>query len=187
MHRNFIALDTETTGLTANAYVIELAALWFVNGKVQDVFDSRFDPIGIDWDAPTVKQAEAVHKIPKEDLVCCPTFESHVEPLLEFLGRAPVLVMHNAKFDYRMLTQEFARAGFSTFRREYSELVCTLMLDRLLSPAPHKLADSCNRWGVQLVNAHSAYDDAKACGELLLAMHKSGRVHYLKDSGAYVK
>lgn len=174
-HDNFISFDTETTGFDDQAHIIELAACWWVDGELKDVFDSRFDPHPIDWESEAVKQAEAVHHITRDQLDGCPTFAQEFVHLQEFLLRAPLLVAHNAQFDSRMLHQEVGRLGKTL---EFNgKVVCTLALDRRLTPRPpHKLADSCRRWGVELKDSHSAFGDAKACGYLLLAMQRSGRL-----------
>jgi DNA polymerase III epsilon subunit-like protein len=173
MYDSFISFDTETTGLNEDARIIELAAIWWVDGQIKDVFDSRFDPSPIDWEDEQVKQAQAINQIAKEELIGCPTFESHVDLLEGFLQLAPVLVAHNAEFDLRMVRQEMDRVGYC-FQPE--RIVCTMRLDQRISPRPHRLASSCARWGVDLKNAHSAFGDAKACGELLLKIQNSGRL-----------
>lgn len=172
-HQNFVTLDTETTGFDGSARIIELGMVWFHDGRVRDVLDVRFYPEGLDWESSAVKQAEATHHITRAELEGCPSFASHVEVVEQMMKRAPFIVAHNAEFDLRMVQQEFNRLGRPL---QPIRAICTLKLDRQLSPGKHKLADSCRRWGVDLKDAHSALGDAKACGELLLAMWKSGRL-----------
>jgi len=172
-HKNFLAFDTETSGFSSNDHVLELAALHFVDGQVVETFYERFLPIGIDWDAESTKQAQAVNHITQEQLDGYPPFGHHVDQLLALLDKSDILVGHNAQFDARMLKQEFARVG-----RVWAPkiLLCTYEFEKRLSPHPRKLADACPRWGVKLSNAHSAFFDAQATGELVLAMQRSGRI-----------
>ena len=173
MYERFISIDTETTGFSSAARIIELAVILWVDGKIERVFDGLFDPSPIDWDAEDVKQAQSVNLIDREQLIGGATFESHANMLDGFFQQSPVVVAHNAEFDCRMVRQEMERIG-REFRPE--RICCTMRLDQRISPRPHRLDSCCARWGVELKNAHTAFADAKACGELLLAIQRSGRM-----------
>ena len=171
--KDFLSFDVETSGFHSTDHVLELAVIHWVDGQVAETFCQRFLPVGIDWEAESTKQAQAINHITKEQLEGYPSFGHHAGQLLTLLGRSNVLVGHNAQFDARMLKQEFDRVD-----RPWTPpvLLCTYEFEKRLSPHPRKLTDACPRWGVELNNAHSAFFDAKATGELLLAMLKSGRI-----------
>lgn len=159
----FWAFDTETTGLSREDRVIELALVEFKGGAPtgQRVV-RRFSPEGR-WS----KAAEAVHGITLRELRREPLWRDKAAGLASWL-KGRVLVAHNAAFDRRMLEAELERAGGKLPPVEW---VCTRDASKAVHPkASHKLADMCALKGVPLSNHHRADCDAEACGRLLVAL-----------------
>lgn len=89
-------LDTETTGLDADAEVVEIAVL---DRHGATLFESLVKPM-----IPVPDEAIAIHNITNEDLAQAPPW-SNVAAVVQSLVGGRVLVAHNAEFDERMLRQ----------------------------------------------------------------------------------
>jgi len=164
----YVAFDTETNGLDAEAGIISIAlAAFSVEGKCIGIWKSF------------VKQSSVgrtdIHGITLEMLESAPTFG---EIYREFLDRTygRIVIAHNAEFDNRMIAQEIARIGAPL---PSWKLGCTLKLSRRLLRSPsYKLLNCRQAVGLGGYNAHDAADDAVACGELFHELFKkwgSGR------------
>ena len=86
--------------------------------------------------------------------------------LVYFLRSEPI-VGHNVLFDYEL----FYRAAGRIECGVCNTLIDTLTIARDRHKYPHKLPDMCKKYNVPQEAWHSAYFDALACGNLLLAMH----------------
>lgn len=75
-----------------------------------------------------------------------------------------IIVAHNAKFDYRILTLEFGRLGFE-FERE---TLCTVELSKTLIPdqASYSLGKLARALGIPVSDRHRAAGDAQATVKL---------------------
>jgi DNA polymerase-3 subunit epsilon len=165
--RRIAVIDVETTGLSpARDRVLEIA-----------VISAELDPTGTpvnrhvwqslirpDGDEPV--RAGAVHGISAVDLADAPSFAQVAGGLLDLLGgRVPVA--HNLPFDGAFLRAEFARCGIDV-PDPMTYGVCTLQLARAVLPrGPYGLAACCARFGIPLVDAHTAAADAMATVDLL--------------------
>ena len=172
----FVCFDTETTGLGANARIIDLALVFFEKGIVKDVWASRFYPDDVDWADPKVKEALAVNKLSVGELVDAPQIEEVIDCIVDHMWGYDVWVAHNAPFDIRMINQELDRLRKPALPFLSRKLIDTWMLDRKCFPeAPHhRLGDACEHTGVELIDAHASETDAQACGEVLMSMIRSG-------------
>ena len=93
-------------------------------------------------------------------------------------GTPPVLCGYNAvRFDAPLLNTELARIG-NPARIDPDRVVDPFFftLWHLRSLRSRKLGLVCERFGVKLVDAHSAAADAVATGEVLLAMVREGLI-----------
>jgi len=95
-----IIFDTETTGLDAREdRVIEIGGVELVNRfPTGRTFQAYINPQGRD----VHPDAQAVHGISNEDLVCKPTFPEIAPDWLAFTEDAR-LIAHNANFDMGFL------------------------------------------------------------------------------------
>ena len=94
--RNFVILDTETTGLNGLDQIVEIAVV-DANGKL----------LLRQFVNPTVQiseGAEAVHSISKAMVKEAPAFKQIIEPLLALIA-GKIVVTYNATFDIRMIKQ----------------------------------------------------------------------------------
>lgn len=156
----YVAVDLEMTGLDpVNDKILEIGACRFENGKITDVYQSLVDPetdidqvvvdiTGITYDM--VRDAKKINEVLVE--------------FYEFLGN-DVIAAHNISIDYAFLKQKSAenKIKFS------AKGVDTLAIARKLLPKEEKktLENLCKIYGIRRENAHRAFDDAKATGELL--------------------
>jgi len=95
-YESALILDTETTGLSEDDQIIEIAAVdWYGT----PVIDYRIKPsVAIDPDA------HAVHGISLEDLKDCPSWPEVESEIKALLFGQPVIIF-NADFDMRMIVQ----------------------------------------------------------------------------------
>jgi DNA polymerase III epsilon subunit-like protein len=173
----FVVIDTETTGFANNARVLELGMVFCEEGQIVDSFGQRFRPTGVDWDHPSVQQALSVNGINPNDLIGQPDFSEVADHINMLFSRYDIWVGHHLQFDLRMIGNEYLRLGQQIRHNVTAMKVCTMEHDRLVHKheRSHKLADSAERYGVKLSNAHTAIGDATATAELFLAMYDEGK------------
>jgi DNA polymerase-3 subunit epsilon len=156
----FVVVDLETTGGSA-VYdrVMEVAAIRFENGVVQDRFERLVEP-GVPI-PPFVTRITGINAALVRGK---PSFDSLL-PELRRLFNGAVVVAHNASFDCNFLATAFRRAGLAWD----GERVCTLRLARRLIPGLHsyKLDSLCAFLGYSFVQSHRAGPDAEATLSLL--------------------
>lgn len=120
MGKRWVLADVETTGLTANDKVVEVA--WME-------IDDYFEVIGkghslIDPGCPIPAATSAVHGITNRDVVGCPDLDTYMATTDLNCGDM-VFVAHNAKFDFQFLGR---------FLPEGTPQLCTVKLARKLWP-----------------------------------------------------
>ena len=160
MISQYIALDTETTGLNpARDRVLEIGAARICDGKVCETFDSLIDT-GVEIPERIVEltgitdEMQLTGKKPQQAFA----------EFLEFCGDLPILG-HNISFDFGFLKQSAVNLGLS-FEKEG---VDTLKLARQFLPElpSRRLPDLCMHYGIDPGHSHRALDDALAAHELL--------------------
>lgn len=156
----YVVIDLETTGFGPQDRVIEIGlVLLDGNAEIEGTWESLVQP---NRDIPNT----FVHGISAADVVGAPTFReigAHLQSLLE--GRT--LVAHNAPFEIRFLTAEFARLGVD-FSNVASCVIDTQRLGRqLLHNSPRSLVDCIAAAGIHNDRPHAALSDAFATAELL--------------------
>src|ERR1700730_12187661 len=105
-HTPFVVVDLETTGGSARYdRVMEVAAIRFENGVVQELIDRLVEP-GV----PIPPFVTRITGINAALVRVKPSFESLL-PDLRRLFDGAVVVAHNASFDCNFLTNSFLRAG----------------------------------------------------------------------------
>ncbi len=146
-------IDVETTGLFSADRVVEIAVVT-VNrdGAIVDEFECLTNPLrdpGPTW----------LHGLTPSVLRDAPLFEEialHVAALLD----GAVVAAHNLPFDRRLLGYEFGRAGIDI---DWGD-----GLDTLPAVGGCKLGTACADYGIHLLGAHCALNDARATANLLL-------------------
>jgi DNA polymerase-3 subunit epsilon len=156
-------MDVETTGLTGHDRVVTLAVLLL--------------------DVPEMKEGEAtvtlsfaiIHRIYNPGQDCNPVashihghsdwklrhqpfFIEEAEEVSAFLGRADLVVCHNANFDMRFMDREFAKAGMPPIT---AECFCTMEGYRGRYPGSASLNNVIRQLGLKRESGkHGALEDA---------------------------
>jgi DNA polymerase III epsilon subunit-like protein len=149
-----VYLDLETTGLTPEDRIAELAALR-VDGNREEWLESLVSPEG----RGIHPRAAAVNGLGAVDFERAPLFADLAPKLLALLEGAP-LVAYNAPFDVRFLQAAFARAGV-TWRP--TEVVDVLAMARHVWPTleDHRLETVARALGCP-APSHRARADVEA-------------------------
>jgi DNA polymerase-3 subunit epsilon/CBS domain-containing protein len=161
-----VALDTETTGLDARtARLVQIAALPLAAGRMrpEDRFERLVNP-GVPIPAATV----AVHGITDATVADAPAFGDIAATLEAYIGRA-IVIGYAVAYDLTVLEREYRLAGrpVPAFRA-----LDVRTLARLASPslADYGLEALCAWLGIEIRRRHTALGDARAAGEVFLAL-----------------
>lgn len=157
MGRNgFAVVDLETTGLSNQDRIVEIGVVLLrPDFSVERTWETLIQP---ERDIPN----SYIHKITATDVVDAPLF-CDVAPYLGSLLNGRTLVAHNASFEHRFLTNEFARAGAEDGLCEWLD---TMRLTKQYMGVG-KLSEALEIAQIRNRFAHSALADAEATAELL--------------------
>ena len=164
----FAVVDLETTGIyPTRDRIVEVAIVHkSIDGSVTETFCTLVDPrrdIG----------ATRIHGLTATSVLGAPTFAEAAPAVWErLIGR--VFVAHNARFDLSFLDAELARCGMNL---PPPPVMCTMQLSSsYLAGLPARtLSACCDAAGIDLVDHHSALDDALAAAQLLDRYRSSHR------------
>ena len=173
MALEFATIDFETTGLSAKLdRVIEVGIVrTTADGRILQEYSSLVNP------SRDVGRTD-IHGITAGMLRDAPTFAQIAGDVALMLNGA-VMVAHNASFDARFLDAELERMSCA---REDIDALCTLELMFAGFPAgPRRLVDCCVEYGVSVLEAHSALDDARMASQLLHFLLRKVDVHVFPD------
>jgi DNA polymerase-3 subunit epsilon len=95
---DFVVLDTETTGLEADAEIVQIAMINKTGEVLLDTYVKPTEPIN------ELSGAFRVNGIKKRDVENAPTFAELVPKITE-LYRGKVLIIYNADYDTRLIVQ----------------------------------------------------------------------------------
>lgn len=125
----FVVIDTETTGLNAEARIIELAAAWVDvrKGEVTEVRSTLVDP-----GMRIPPAASAINGIYDRDVRGKPSIDRALTRFLAYLEDGPV-VAHNARYDVARLRFEANRTIARLPHR--LPVYCSLKMARAALPA----------------------------------------------------
>ena len=159
MLKNYVAVDLETTGLSAKEdKIIEIGAIKIIDGREAEVFESFVNPARL-----ISYKITQVTGINDEMVKDAPYIEELIEELLEFIGDLPLLG-HNLMFDYSFVKRaavnsrlDFEKQGIDTLKlaRKYLTELESKRLDYL-----------CKYFGIEDENHHRALNDARAAYRL---------------------
>lgn len=164
--KNFVILDTETTGLdTSIAEIVEIAIINHAGETLLDTLVKPEKPI----------PAGVIHGITDEMVAHAPTFPALFPRIVELLHGANV-VAYNANYDIGLIES-------LAYRHKLGDLCCNSVwclmrryADYRKTPGRygdykwHKLEEACAQQCVVLGNAHRALGDAQAAYALLKAL-----------------
>lgn len=167
-----IVLDTETTGVSRAARLVEIGAVYARDGVVVDTFQTLVHP-----EMKIPREVIHVHGITDAMVAHAPTAREALVALLQWSADAPWLA-HNAAFDRRILTQELARTQLPSPKRA---MHCTLRLARRAFPEmpDHRLGTLSSRLQLPHTPSHRAVAD---CHTTLALFHACVRRHGLSAS-----
>lgn len=169
-----IVFDTETTGLTDNDDVVQLAVV--AMRKREELFSKAVylkNQVPIDGtEAQKVNGItdELLRKSGLDPVDVLSDFLALIEKTISEEGMA-LLVAHNLSFDYRMIVNMMRKYGIADDLPERAMGCCTkefvksLQLPKSILPGNH-LRNCIRVFQLDAKNSHDALDDAKACWEL---------------------
>lgn len=161
MSRVYVALDLETTGLSAERdSIIELGAVRFRDGEVLDTFSQIVNP-----GRAIPRAIQQMTGISQAEADRAPSLASVASRFRSFVGDAP-LIGHNIRFD-----AEFLQSN-NLYR--YNPLIDTWEMAVILLPGlpSYKLGRVAEVFGLSIVNAHRAFDDAEASFRIFEALRQ---------------
>lgn len=164
--RNFVVLDTETTGLDTSIAEIVNIAILDANGMV--LLDTLVRP-----EKPI--PPGMIHGITDEMVRDAPTFPEIFPRIMELLKGANV-VAYNANYDIGLIESLAYRHKLGDLR--CNSVWCLMKRYAAYRKTPgrygnykwHKLSEACAQQRVVLGNAHRALGDAQATYALLKAL-----------------
>ena len=161
----YVAFDVETTGLDASCdRIIEVGAVWFVDGCPTKTFSSLVNP-----ERNVPESATAINHITNAMVASAPSEQEVFNDLIEFLGKAingeVIMCAHNARFDFKFLCKTLSRLGYNA---EF-KYIDTLNLSRtyIKGVANYKQSTLERYFGLTNENVHRAVFDAENCGKIL--------------------
>lgn len=143
-----ISIDLETTGFGKTDRIIEIGAIVLDTDTLQIIgqLETLINPM-----RNVPEESTKIHGLHASDLSLAPTFEEIADDLLKFLGSHKIIA-HNADFDLKFLSQEFARVGKPI---NFDNVTCTYKI------TGQRLNVACEQISFEFAH-HSALEDAKA-------------------------
>lgn len=162
IYDELIVFDIETTGFNAEAErIIEIGAVKVKGLEIEQTFQTYADP-----DRHIPERITALTKITDEKVKGAPSQEEALKKFIEFCGKAPVLIAHNASFDCSFIEAGCRRYGIDfKFTR-----LDTVVMSRSLLPDlhSHKLDRVAKELKLGEFDHHTADDDAKMLARIFL-------------------
>jgi len=160
----FVAIDLETTGLDPRRdAIVEIAAVPFLDGRSGPAFTTHVNP-----GRPIPPDSVRVHGITDSMVAGFPMI-GDVLPRLDAVCGGHVLVGYGVGFDLAVLGRARRAHGYS---RMANAVLDTKGLAAALHPewAGLDLSDLATRLGIGILGRHTSEGDARAAGEILLAL-----------------
>ncbi|HUR88197.1 MAG TPA: DNA polymerase III subunit epsilon [Ramlibacter sp.] len=178
-----IVLDTETTGLSAEAgdRIIEIGCVELVARKLTGNNKHFY----VNPERESHEDALKVHGISNEFLRDKPKFSQLASELVEYWAGAEIII-HNAAFDVAFLDKELELAGLKRFGTYVSLVTDTLAMAKEMWPGKRNSLDAlCDRLGVDNSSRtlHGALLDAELLADVYINMTR-GQDALLIDVGA---
>lgn len=178
-----IFLDTETTGLSAEAgdRIIEIGCLEMVNRRMTGNNLHHY----LNPDRSSHPDALKVHGITDAFLADKPRFAEVAQQLHDYLKGAEVII-HNAAFDLGFLDAELKRLGLGPTTSIVAKVTDSLLMAREMFPGKSNSLDAlCKRLEVDNThrNLHGALLDAGLLAEVYVRLTR-GQGSLVIDDGA---
>ncbi|WP_408596255.1 DNA polymerase III subunit epsilon [Limnohabitans sp.] len=165
-----IFLDTETTGLSADAgdRIIEIGCVELFNRKLTgNNLHFYLNP-----ERDSHEDALKVHGISNEFLRDKPKFAEVAQQLVDYLQGADILI-HNAPFDVSFLNKELSQVGHKPFGAYVNSIADTLVMAKEMFPGKRNSLDAlCDRLEVDNSGRtlHGALLDAELLADVYINM-----------------
>ena len=177
-----IVLDTETTGLSAEAgdRIIEIGCVELVARKLTG--NNKHFYLNPERDSH--EDALKIHGISNEFLKDKPKFAQVADELLEYLAGAEIII-HNAAFDVGFLNKELELLGKPPFKTFVGSVTDSLALAKEQFPGKRNSLDAlCDRLGVDNSGRtlHGALLDAELLADVYINLTR-GQDALLIDAG----
>lgn len=160
----FVAIDLETTGLDPRRdAIVEIAAVPFLDGRSGPAYTTHVNP-----GRPIPPDSVRVHGITDSMVAGCPMI-GDVLPRLDAVCGGRVLVGYGVGFDLAVLGRARRAHGYA---RMANAVLDTKGLAAALHPewAGFPLEELATRLGIGVLGRHTSEGDARAAGEILLAL-----------------
>jgi len=159
--RNFVVLDTETTGLRFPAEIIEIA---IIDPDRNVLLNTRVKPV---HDVPA--DATRIHGIKTSDLADSPSWKDVRKDVIALITGKDV-VIYNASYDFGMFhnSDRVSQIEEPTYYDDLADFYCAMLWyaehwgewdDYRGSYRWKKLTDACNSLAISVENAHGALGD----------------------------
>ncbi|MFC1899780.1 exonuclease domain-containing protein [Chloroflexota bacterium] len=167
LERPIAFIDLETTGLKYYAdCIVEFSVLKIRPDGTEEYKSRRVNP-----EMAIPSQASSVHGITNADLEEEPTFRQLAKGICEFMDGCDLSGFNILDFDLPLLENEFKRAGIE-FSRDNRQIIDTMTIYHKKVPYDPNVKRNleaaylfyCNK---ELLDAHSADSDVRACAEIL--------------------
>ena len=159
---DFIAFDTETTGLSSTSdRVIEIGAIKFNNSNKVEKFETLINP-----QKKLSTECTQINNITNEMLVNAPLAEEAISNFVKFINDG-ILIAHNANFDINFINAELNRLNLKPLK---NKAIDTLNFCRWAYPllGKYNLQLLAKLMDIEVNQAHRAFDDARVCKEVFL-------------------
>lgn len=179
-----IVLDTETTGLSADAgdRVIEIGCVELINRKLSGrTFHSYLNP-----ERESHEDALKVHGISNEFLLDKPKFGQISDEFLRFIKGAEIII-HNASFDVGFLNKELENCGTLPLHNHVLKIIDTLAMAKEIYPGKRNSLDAlCDRLGVNnsARKLHGALLDAELLADVYVLLTRGQNTLMIEESHA---
>jgi DNA polymerase-3 subunit epsilon len=163
---NFLVVDVETTGLSAdNDRITEIAFVNVLDGKITDEFCTLINPRQF-----VPRYITELTGITNEMVSDKNNFEETMPRINDFLNGIEgykVFCGHNVSFDYRFINASLERAGAN---RLNMQTLCTARLARRLKLGlqSKSLYSLSKHFKINVTRRHRALDDARATAVILI-------------------
>lgn len=163
-----IVLDTETTGLSAEAgdRIIEIGCVELLHRKLT----GRNFHYYINPERESHEDALKVHGITSEFLQDKPKFAMIVDEFIDYIKDADIII-HNASFDIGFLNKELELTGKASFKDHVGQVLDTLVMAKEIYPGKRNSLDAlCDRLGVSNAarTLHGALLDAELLADVYI-------------------
>jgi DNA polymerase III epsilon subunit-like protein len=162
----YLFLDTETTGFSHFARIIQIAWLLYDGKELlreeehlikPDGWEIKKEKFWVDNGFSTEKSTQEGEPI-KDVMI----------KLFECINESNLIVAHNIDFDFRMIKKEMGLLNLKFIKEP--EIQCTMKLSKSVYKKNMTLVDLYAKLTGLVLKGHTALIDAKACGDCFFAL-----------------